>query len=182
MSRRTSYFLPPTSYVSQGGIVLIESIIAISIATVGLLALFSLLTRSLGLQRVVAERYIAAALAGEGIELVKNLVSTNFVRGAAWNDGLPTSAGEYEMDYNDVALTPRGSRPLRFDGAMYGYDAGNPTAFYRTITVTPVGSPIEEIGVRSNVSWTSRGGLTGTVDVEDHFFNWRCTPGIPGCD
>ncbi|MDO8585016.1 MAG: hypothetical protein Q7R85_02755 [bacterium] len=180
MLRRPSYFLPPTSYVSQGGIALIEAVIAISIATVGLLALFTLLTRSLGLQRVVAERYIASNLSAEGIELARNLVGTNFLRGTAWNEGLPSSPGEYEMDYNDEELTPRADRPLRFDGTFYSYDAGAETAFYRTITVSPIGSPIEELGVRSVVRWTSR-GIQSSIDVEDHLFNWRCTPGIPGC-
>ncbi len=180
MPRRTSYFLPPTSYVSQQGIALVEAVIAISIATVGLLALFTLLTRSLGLQRVVAERYIAAGLAAEGVELARNLVATNFLRGVAWNEGLPSTAGEYEMDYNDGALTPRADRPLRFDGVLYGYDAGAETAFLRTIHISPIGSPIEEMGVRSVVRWTSR-GISSSVDVEDHVMNWRCTPGIPGC-
>lgn len=177
--RSTTYHLPPTTF-SERGVALIESIIAISVATVGLLALFMLLTRSLALQRVVAERYIAANLAAEGIELARNLVSNNFLRGVAWNTGLPASRGEYEMDYNDVGLAPRGDRPLRFDGTFYGYDAGSETPFFRTITIDPIGSPIEEIGVRSVVRWSSRGAQS-SVDVEDHLFNWRCTPGIPGC-
>lgn len=170
-----------TSYdVSRRGVALIESVIAVSIATVGILGLFTLLARSLGLQRVVAERYIAANLAAEGVELVHHLVSTNFVRGAAWNAGLPASRGEYEMDYNDEGLVPRADRALRFDGTFYSYDAGSETPFFRTITVEPLGSPIEEISVRSVVRWTSR-GMQSSVDVEDHLFNWRCTPGVPGC-
>ena len=180
MFRRTSYFLRPTSYISQRGIALIEAVIAISIATVGLLALFTLLTRSLGLQRVVAERYIGANLAAEGVELIHNLVSTNFLRGVAWNAGIPSSRGEYEMDYNDGALVPRSDRPLKYDGTFYSYDAGAETPFYRVITVEPVGSPIEEIAVRSIVRWNTR-GIASSVDVESHIFNWRCTPGIPGC-
>lgn len=180
MLSRFANLEPPTSNLQHEGVALIESIIAISVATVGLLALFTLLTRSLGLQRVVAERYIAANLTAEGIELARNLVSNNFLRGVAWNTGLPASRGEYEMDYNDAGLTPRGDRPLRFDGTFYGYDAGSETPFYRTITIDPSGSPIEEIGVRSIVRWSSRGAQF-SVDVEDHLFNWRCTPGIPGC-
>lgn len=166
--------------MNSKGVALIESIIAISIATVGLLALFTLLTRSLGLQRVVAERYIASHLAAEGVELVRNLVSTNFLRGVAWNAGLPASRGEYEMDYNDAGPTPRADRSLRFDGAFYSYDAGAETPFFRIIYLDPIGSPIEEIGVRSVVRYTSRGAQS-SVDVEDRFFNWRCVSGIPGC-
>lgn len=166
--------------MNNKGVALIESVIAISIATVGLLALFTLLTRSLGLQRVVAERYIAANLAAEGVELAHNLVSTNFLRGVAWNEGIPASRGEYEMDYNDGGLSPRADRPLRFDGTFYSYDAGSETPFYRTIELDPIGSPIEEIGVRSVVRWSSRGAQS-SVDVEDHLLNWRCAPGVPGC-
>lgn len=166
--------------MNRKGIALIEAVIAISIATVGVLALFTLLTRSLGLQRVVAERYIAANLAAEGVELIHNLVSTNFLRGAAWNAGIPASRGEYEMDYNDGALGVRADRPLKYDGTFYSYDAGAETPFYRVITVEPIGSPIEEIAVRSVVRWNTR-GIQSSIDVEGRVFNWRCTPGIPGC-
>ena len=59
------------------GYILIEAIIAITIAVVGLLGIFSLLSRSLSLNRVVADRFVASYLVAESIEIVKNLVDNN---------------------------------------------------------------------------------------------------------
>ncbi|MBI2506531.1 MAG: hypothetical protein HYW00_00070, partial [Candidatus Colwellbacteria bacterium] len=43
--------------------------IAMSVMSVGLLSVFAVLSQSLGLNRVVAEQYIASNLAAEGIEV-----------------------------------------------------------------------------------------------------------------
>ena len=53
----------------SSGQVLIEAMVAISIVTVGLLGIFSVLSRSLSLNRTVADNYVAANLAAEGIEI-----------------------------------------------------------------------------------------------------------------
>src|SRR3990167_8160497 len=108
------------SYRSSGQ-VLVESIIAITIAVVGLLGIFSLLSRSLSLNRVVSDRFVAAYLAAEGVEIVKNLIDNNILAGNPWNEGL--SSGNYEADASDPALRTDGNALLKFDPATgaYGY-------------------------------------------------------------
>lgn len=153
------------------GIVLIEALIAITITTVGLLGMFSLLSRSLSLTRVISDRYVAANLGGEGIEIVKNLIDNNILAARPWNQGL--ASGAYEADYNS-GLGGNLSRTLTFNPAsgFYSYDnAGNPTTFKREIRLERIGS--KEIRVNSIVSWTSRGGGTFDINLEDHFFNWQ---------
>ena len=156
----------------NGGYILIESIVAITIVTVGLLGIFSLLSRSLSLNRVVADRFVASYLAAEGIELAKNIVDDNILAGKPWNDGL--AQGSYEADYRDSALRPASGSFLRLDrdSGAYGYAEPDPTPFRRTIT-TDVSVDGEELTVGSRVDWTTRGGGKFSIYLEEHLLHWR---------
>jgi len=174
------------------GQLLIESMIGISIAVVGLLGILGLVSRSTSLNRVVSNQFIGNYLAAEGIEIVKNLIDSNIIQHKPWNEGF--SNGSFEADYTSLTLTPnqnggfnwRGvrdytsltltpnqNRPLLFDSTnnFYNYQSGTPTIFTRTINITLIGS--EEIKVNSIVKWKTRGGAQFEVNLEDHFFNWR---------
>lgn len=157
---------------NKNGQVIVEALIAAGIIVVGLLAVFSLASRSLSLNRVVADQYVGVNLAAEGVELVKNLLDKNVIQHLPFNQGV--SAGNYEMDYADTTLEIiYRDRPLLFDSAtgLYGYSSGKDTLFRRKITIE---KPIaDEIKVISSVSWTTRGGGQFNVNLEDHFFNWR---------
>ena len=153
------------------GEALIEALIAITIIVVGLLGMYSLLSRSLSLTRVVTDRYVAANLASEGIEVVKNIIDTNDVELKPWNQNL-SSKGDYEVAYNSVELGPFLGRNLFYNLAtgLYSYDVlGTRTNFVRKIILEPINS--EEIKVNSIVSWLSRGGAVFEINLEDHFFN-----------
>lgn len=162
----------PKTRIHSGGYVLVEAIIAITIAVVGLLGIFSLLSRSLSLNRVVADRFVAAYLAAEGIEIVKNMIDNNILAGRPWNDGL--SSGSYEADYADVALRPDSGNLLNFDAetGAYGYRESSPTTMRRSlvIEVSPDG---ERIAVGSAIDWTTRGGGRFSLELEEQLFNWR---------
>ena len=165
--------LNPKSYTPkpQGGQVLVEAIVAISILVIGLLGIFSLLSRSLSLNRVIADQSAATYLAAEGIELVKNLVDANAIQRRPWNLGI--NPGDYEMDFNDSALAANQNRKLNFDSesGQFSYDSGAPTAFQRLIVISQP-SP-DELKINSLVNWITRGGGQFEVNLEDHFFNWR---------
>lgn len=158
---------------NQSGQILIEALVAITIATVGLLGIFNFLSRSLSLNRVVADRYVATNLAAEGIELVKNLIDTNVIQGLPWNSGL--ASGDFEMDYTDAALRPYSppGDPLRLDSltGYYSYSTGENTNQRRKISIDNI-SP-NEIKVVSRVDWVTRDNATFNIELEDHFFNWR---------
>lgn len=156
----------------NNGYILVESLIAITIVVVGLLGIFSLLSRSLSLNRVVADRFVAAYLAAEGIELAKNIIDNNILAGRPWNAGL--SSGEYEADFYDEALQVNQARVLHFDSVTgaYGYREPTPTLIRRVITtlVSPDGN---RITVGSRVTWTTRGGGKFSIHLEEHLFRWR---------
>ncbi|KKW47353.1 MAG: hypothetical protein A2128_02230 [Candidatus Liptonbacteria bacterium GWC1_60_9] len=156
---------------SRGGQLLIEAMIAISIITVGIVGVLALLSRSLTLNRVVADQYTATYLAAEGIEVVKNIIDANIVNVRPWNQGL--TDGAYEVDFQSVALTPDQGRQVQFDAATgrFGYQGGAPTNYRRRIQIALVSA--DEVRVNSVVDWTTHGGGTFSLDTEDHFFNWR---------
>lgn len=157
--------------MKNNGQLIIESMIGISIAVVGILGVLTLLSRSISLNRVVSDQFTGAYLAAEGIEITKNLIDANIIQSKPWNQGF--SSGSFEADYNSIDLEPNQNRRLLFDSAnnFYSYDAGNPTNFVRAVDIQLIGS--EEIKVNSVVKWTTRGGGQFDVNLEDHFFNWR---------
>ena len=162
---------------AQKGQLLIESIVAISLIVVGLLGMFALLSQSLGLRRVVSERYIATYLATEGIEIVKNMLDTDYIEDLVWNNGANAiGTGDFTADYNSSSLQSIGgvAPPLSYDSVtgIYSYDVGDSTKFRRTIT-TNLSADGEKLQVNSVVDWITRGGGQFTINLEDHFFNWR---------
>ena len=154
------------------GYILIEAIIAITIAVVGLLGIFSLLSRSLSLNRVVSDRFVASYLAAEGIEIVKNLIDNNILAGKPWNEGL--SSGTYEADYTDTALAPASSRFINVNAetGAYGYAELTPTLMKRAIIIRNSADG-EEIAVGSRVDYVTRGGGKFNINLEEHLFHWR---------
>ncbi|OGG43374.1 hypothetical protein A3G50_02380 [Candidatus Jorgensenbacteria bacterium RIFCSPLOWO2_12_FULL_42_11] len=155
---------------SSAGQLLIESGIAISILIVALLGILGLLSRSLGLNNVVSSQYIASNLASEGIEVMKNLIDSNIVQLRPWNEGI--DSGFYEVAFDSLAINQDQGRFLLLDstGNNYNYQTGQPTFFKRVIEVENIGA--DEIKVNSRVNWQIKGG-SYSVNLEDHFFNWR---------
>lgn len=163
----------------KNGVTLVELLIALGILTLGIVAALGLLTQSLGFSRIVSDRYVANFLAIEGIEVVKNVIDNN-----SWG---AVSAGTYEVEYNDASLpfasytAPGNFLRVGADG-FYGYDSGTgskETRFKRRVVV----SYPDDCGVESRcadharvnaiVDWTSLSNIDFSIDVEDHFFNWK---------
>lgn len=155
------------------GQLLVELMVAISVMVIGMLGIFTVLSQSLGLSKVATNQYVAANLAAEGIEVVKNIIDANTINSVAWNEGVSVS-GTYRVQYNSTSLNGAGvNNFLNYDQStgLYSYDSGNPTNFRRIITINNV-SP-DEIRVSSRVEWKDRGGASFDIEVEDHFLNWR---------
>lgn len=153
------------------GQLLIETMVGLSIAMVGLLGVVTLISNSASLNRVVSDQFIGTYLASEGIEIVKNIIDTNLMNERVWNSGLSNS-GTFDVDYSSSDLsTDHIDETLKYDSAtgLYSYEIGDPTSFTRKIEIIPIGD--NEIKVNSIVSWSSRGGAQFSVNLEDHFFN-----------
>ena len=149
---------------------------------IGFLAIFAVLSQTLGMNKIVANQYVAAHLAAEGIEVVKNISDSNIVRegGDVWNAGLPP--GKFGVQYDTGTLDEvnkdwaNRKLPLNFnsDTGIYSYGAGTPTNFIRIVTINNI-SP-NEIQVNSEVRWRDRGGVELNINLEDRLFNWHVRP------
>jgi len=150
---------------------MVESMVAITVLIVGLFGIMNLVSRSLSLNRVVSDQTVAANLAMEGIELVKNKIDSNVIQVRPWNFGI--NEGEYEMDFTSDELLPNENRAFNYDSVsgQYTYGVGSPTRFIRILTIEQ--PALDEMRVSSFVKWTTRGGGEFSVNLEDRFYNWR---------
>ncbi|TSC96603.1 MAG: Uncharacterized protein Athens071426_164 [Parcubacteria group bacterium Athens0714_26] len=164
----------------NSGQVMIEAMVAITIAIVALLGIFSLLSSSLGVNKTTADQYVAANLASEGIELVKNFIDSNVVNSRAFNDGPCLTEGQHAVDYNDInnnfssCSTQILAAFLDFDSGtgIYSYEGGNPSRYQRIVDVSWLDGG-NQIKVKSSVFWTTIGNNQSKIELEDMFFNWR---------
>jgi len=169
--------------MQRRGQTIVEAMVAVSLLIIGFLGIISLINRSIGLNRVVADNYTATYLAAEGIEVVKSLVDSNFIQGTPWFTGFESCTGscEWEVQY-DTSWEDASTRPVNYSGrflnyettsALYSYSPfGEPTPFRRRVMVVLGGAGNNEITVRSFVEWRSRGGSLSSIELEDHFYNW----------
>lgn len=158
------------NFIENKGQVLVESIIALTVLTLGFLSLIGLLNSSIGLTKIANENYIATYLAAEGIEVVKNIIDNNRLNpAAAWNQSLGN--GEYELEYNSLNMQSYQDRFLKFNNQnnTYNYSNGVDTIFKRKIIIQNL---TDAIKVTSLVSWKSRGGVESKVQLEDVFYNY----------
>lgn len=187
----------------DGGQVLVETMVALSMTVIGLIGILMVLNASIGLNRVITNQYIASYLASEGIEAAGYQLDVGtFNKIQLYEDALPS--GSYVLRYNYNPTTPSFSfSPVSIsgpkdvyqnqnalvyfctnaqDGVVRYYSSGgascsqpSATAFYRAIFVSyrSIGGVNDEAIVRSVVSWMTKGGVVMSVNVEDHFFNWR---------
>jgi len=182
----------------RDGFTLVETLVAISIFTMSILALFSVLAKGISNTNYAKTKIIASYLGQEGIEYIRNMRDTFVLYNpsssqAGWNDfntklangSCQVANGCYfnadNLDYGDttqpmidITLTACGAScpPLSFDSSTgkYGY-TGPDSDFVRKIQITQVGSPVNEVKVFSTIYWTQGSGNYSMVFSES-LFNW----------
>lgn len=167
---------------NERGSLMIEAMVAISLVLIGLVGIFSLVSRSMHLNNDVRNRFTATYLASSGLEIVKNIIDTDIAitqqtGTGVWNTTV--TDGSYELQYNtdrsNFAATKIGtvlsSRPLLLDPAtgIYSYDSGSVMPFTRTVTVSTAGG---KIMVEAVVIW-KEDGKEQRVNLADVFTDWR---------
>lgn len=155
--------------------VMIESLIATTLIVIGLLGIFNLFSSSIKKSITAVHKLQAVYLAAEGIEVVKNILDTNYSNGYF----LITNA----ESINKVSYNTTDQRRLNqnvdiytifFDGLkFYQSDTENPnekTIFERNISIT---NNSQNLIVSSTVSWAESDGKEFSVTLNDIFYNWR---------
>jgi len=154
--------------MNNKGFTLIEVLLSVFIITVAVLGLYNGINYSYNSIEKAKEKFIAAYLAEEGIELVKNLRDSNFVTGSAWNNGLTICAAGCKMDADDAvldAVTPTAFLLIDSSG-YYSYNAGGTqTIFSRKITITSINA--DKIKVSASVYYGDQEFL-----LEQYLYNW----------
>ena len=161
------------------GFTLIEVIFAIFLVTVTAFAAFTLIDNTLVAVSSNKIGLTAYYLAQEGIELVRNIRDNNWLESrtgsVAWNDGL--AAGDWEMDYNDTALSAYTSRYLYLENStkLFSYiespnSLDEETKFQRKITISDLSSDIIEVKI--TVYWVER-SRTHRIEVISQLTNWK---------
>jgi len=131
-----------------GGFTLVETLVAISIFTASILGLISILASSISDTNYAKKKMIAAYLAQEGIEYVRNMRDTDIISAVNGQAGWDA-----------------------FKVASKTYPITNPyfSGFTRTITMTTINA--NEVKIISNVSWTQASGNYNAT-FSENLFNW----------
>jgi type II secretory pathway pseudopilin PulG len=147
---------------------LIETLVAISILTTGILAISSLISYLISVSSISKQRLVAAYLAQEGIEIVRNLRDTNLISLRNWDYGLDN--GEWQADYDDLSLSSYSGTFLNLEtSGFYGYGSGTPTNFRRVIRLQKSG---DVLNINVEVSWFERGRWY-SLTVQEKVYNWQ---------
>lgn len=175
------------------GFTILETIVAVLILSISITAI--VVVAGGGAQKTIhiKDRLIAAYLAQEGVELVRNVRDSAFLAfeddptvSARWNafksyvdpcfdtgcavsfDGGAALDGEIP-----VLITPDVNEQLSFDeeSGMYGYGGGNETTFVRKVRLLETDGADSPVRVEVSVEYRE-GTETRTYTTSEVLFNW----------
>lgn len=170
------------SKINQQGFTLVEVMVAAFIVAMGVTSLMGLINRIYSYEGAGDTQLTAAYLGKEGIEIIRNIRDTNYLKmiqtgAGAWDNGLNICQICCEADYTtDAAHILSCTSPLRYlrsDGKFWSYSGSNKTLFQRKIVVTPStgadGTAI--MNVKVTVYWTES-GRSHNLTVQEKLYNW----------
>jgi prepilin-type N-terminal cleavage/methylation domain-containing protein len=168
---------------SQAGFTLIETLVAIGILVVAVVAPLTLATQSLTASLVARDEITAFHLAQEALEWIRNRRDSNWLTPQSWEEGgvdrCGPSAGPgivgciVDTKQNSISECTGSCPPLQYDSVtgFYGYGSGydRTSRFTRTIVTQRVNQ--DEFLVEVTMSWqTARG--TRTFVLRENILNW----------
>ncbi len=159
---------------NNSGFSLLEALVAITIFTLGVTAATTAIAQAIKLSFRVESKVIAANLAQEGIEIVRNIRDTNWISLNAWDAGLADGSGcvQYDSLLFDSGCFG-GSANLKFNGVYYSHNASGPgvvsTIFNRTVTIAKDPINTNKMLVTSKVTCGSGCQIT----LQETLYNWK---------
>ena len=157
---------------------LVETIMAVGIITMALVAILSLGAKSIYSSTQDKEEIVASNLAREGMEIVRAVRDSNWLDPSKNAfDGLGN--GDWIISYNDTgAITQADSADINtcnncklyFTNGLYQHTAGVATPYKRLVKISSLATG--EKKVVSKVSWTIK-GRARSFNLETYLTDWR---------
>ena len=201
---KKSLLLKAKSYKlkAKEGFTLVESLVAIAVFTVGISAAIFVIQQSFFVGARVKNKIIAAHLAQEGIEVIRNIRDRNWIQGKVynvgdvaancfnesncWTNGINDSDGSGNftktgcVQYNNASLaaSPCALGPhLSFDGSYY-ISVGSGVSYQFSRDVTTEFVPLDTIPdpdepEHLKVISTVTCGIGCSVSLEEYLYNWK---------
>lgn len=170
---------------------LVETLVAVSILSVAIVAPMSLTMQSLAAAYYARDQVIASNLAQEAVEAVRAVRDANILRLALTSNatcptdgeplhllcGIPTSGQSFTIDArtNPPEITQcAGECPmLRTDNNLYGYGSGwAETAFRRTVVAEYVSGGQDEIRITVTVQREDSFRSSPPVVISENLYRW----------
>jgi len=162
--------------LSKKGFTILEIMITVLIVSLGLTAAVGLVINVFAYSSFNSSKLIAAYLAQEGIEIIRNIRENNWLAGNNWRDNLAN--GDWEADYHDASLiscpSPCDYNNLRFlkidSNGFYNYNSGSATNFKRKITIGDINA--NSFSVTVEVFWQER-EKKHNLNAQEILYNWK---------
>lgn len=172
--------------IKNKGFTMLELLIAIFVILTALLAGLYTISGTLAATSVYKNQLIAAYLAQEGIEIVRNIRDKNWIEGENWDKKLDT--GDWQVDYTTTVLQSSGApctvpqfynchsylgdflKISTVSPQFYNYTSGTDTPFKRKITIAPDGGDVLTVSVE--VTWNLKGKGYNFV-AQEKIYNWK---------
>ena len=156
---------------------LIETIVAISILTIGILGISFLISSQIASIHFSENKLIAAYLAQEGIEIVRNIRDTNWLKGESWDSNLDTSGTpRFNFDWRSQKIPDddncSGKNYLKFNSFLYECSLDSPNKLQRKIQISHPGGNNDIMEIKIIVSWREK-GKTHKYSLTGRLYNWR---------
>ncbi len=177
---------------SLTGFTLIETLVAVMLLSVAVVAPMSLASKSLGSAYYARDQITAFYLAQEAIEALRSIRDSQILIIAGSSAGAPdifgliphlnepfTVDGRIGDASTAIVRCDGTCPPLQTDGTLYGYpvlgddpNAWAPTYFTRTVHAHAVGSNEDEIRVTVTVTWQTGPIQERSFTISENMYRW----------
>lgn len=155
------------------GFTLVEVIVSVGIISLVSVSVMSAVSLSLTSAAKIKNDLIAAGLAQEGLEIVRNIRDRDWHLGSSF--GASLGNGNYLVDWNSQSLLSFSDTFLKKDSnGLYNYLSGPDTIFKRKIIIENSAqnpAAVEKVA-KVEISWQEKSGPK-TIQAELRLFNWR---------